>query len=370
MNIWIQRALALSKALPPQRLHSRVLLLAQGRGVIGRGLWHVALSGGADSVCLLLLLWAHFPAARSRLRVLHFNHRLRGRESAADARFCASLAKGLGLVFKGGTWVTAKKDASEAEARRARMEFFLQCLGNGGCLFLGHQRDDIAESLFMRLARGSGVSGLAAPRPVQRIGKAVVHLRPLLDISKAEIRSQLSKADIPWREDSSNAGDRHLRNRMRQEVLPAWSKASGGRDALAGAALSREYLEENEEALEAWFRELKPLKRARRLELKPLTGRPRALWRLALHRWLLSTPYRGDLSRQGFDLLLDGLMRGTFRRQSLGKEAFALLEDGFLVYRGGRLRSRGLATGVAQQRLLGRGGKDRPKYSPTSLSVH
>jgi len=332
---WKKAAERLGEAVPEGRLHPAVLAWAQGRGAAVRGPWSVAFSGGADSVALLLLLWARWPERRESLRVLHFNHRLRGRESLADARFCAGVARGLGLDFSSGAWAEAAPDASEGKARAARMIYFDTELAASGsrALWLGHQLDDVAESLLMRLARGSGLSGLAAPRPVQCMPRGRVHLRPLLGLRKRELCAALQAAGIPWREDSSNAGRAYLRNRMRHDVIPAWAEASGGRDALAGAGLARELLEEDEHALEAWLRELAPLERPGRLRLELLAGKPRALVRRALHRWLLSTTYRGDLSRQGFELLLKAVEAGLPTRQSLGSEAFAVIQKGLLLYR-------------------------------------
>jgi len=332
---WKKAAERLGGAVPVGRLHPAVRAWAEGRGVAVKGPWSVAFSGGADSVALLLLLWAHWPEHRDSLRVLHFNHRLRGRESLADARFCAGVARGLGLACAAGAWAAAEPDASEARARAARMEFFDTELAASGsrALWLGHQLDDVAESLLMRLARGSGLSGLAAPRPVQRMPGGRVHLRPLLGLRKRELCEALAAAGMPWREDSSNRGRAYLRNRMRHDVVPAWSEASGGRDALAGAGLARELLEEDEQALEAWLGELAPLERAGRLRLEPLAGKPRAIVRRALHRWLLSTTYRGDLSRQGFELLLRAVEAGLPTRQSLGNEGFAVIQGKLLLYR-------------------------------------
>ena len=90
-------------------------------------------------------------------------------------------------------------------------------------LWLGHQQDDIAETLLMRLARGSGTGGLAAPRPAQELSDGRLHLRPMLSLKKAEITTALKQAGAVWREDASNASGDHFRNRIRARVLPAWT---------------------------------------------------------------------------------------------------------------------------------------------------
>ena len=332
---WPARAVALAATLPRERLHPAVLAWSAGRRTAARGPWAVALSGGADSIALLLLLWAHWPERRTRIVALHFNHRLRGAASDGDAEFCRQVCRALRVRLRVGRWRGARAGASEAEARTARLAFFDRTMPavNASALWLGHQQDDVAETIFMRLARGSGTAGLAAPRPVQPVPGGGVRLRPLLTVKKAEIYAALRAARIPWREDASNAGGDYFRNRIRRAVLPAWQRAAHGRDALDGAALARELLEEDDGALEAWLDELCPLRRGAVLDLAVLAGRPCALWRRALHRWLAATPYRGDLSRQGFAALLAAAMRGRRTRHSLGREGFAVIRDGRLHYK-------------------------------------
>ncbi len=262
---------------------------------------------------------------------LHFNHRLRGRAADADAKFCQKICRALGVRIRVGVWRAAPKKTSEAEARAARHAFFSREMQKlkARQLWLAHQQDDIAETMLMRLARGSGTGGLAAPRPVQAMPDRRLHLRPLLTVSKREILTVLRRTGVVWREDATNAGDDFFRNRVRRVVLPAWVKASG-RDALAGAALARERLEEDDVALELWLDRLAALKQGE-LDLERLAGAPRAVWRRALHRWLLAVGPDTDLSRQGFAQLLLGLETGRNTRFSLGAAAFAVIRDGRLT---------------------------------------
>ena len=312
--------------LPRERLHPAVLAAAEKYATRAR--WSVAFSGGADSLALLLLLWAGWPARRTRLQALHFNHRLRGRESQADAAFCRKICHALGVKFVSERWKTAPKEASEAEARIARHDFFAR---NARVLWLGHQQDDVAETMLMRLARGSGAGGLAAPRPVQFMPKRRVHLRPLLNLKKAELLTALKKVGVTWQEDSSNEGESFFRNRVRRRVLPTWILASQ-RDALAGAARSRELLEEDDAALAAWLAELDLFERSGAMRLAPLAQKPRALVRRALHQWLLNETRAGELSRQGFETLLDHVQRAKPTRQSLGSAGFAVIRGGELSF--------------------------------------
>jgi tRNA(Ile)-lysidine synthase len=332
---WPRIAEVLAVRIPRGVLHPAVVKWASGVGEEIRRPWAVALSGGADSLALLLLVWAHWPEHRESLVALHFDHRLRGRASTEDARFCERVCVALGVCFIGGVWAAARKGASEAEARAARFAFFQRTLTRRRIrtLWLGHQEDDIAETMLMRLARGSGSSGLSAPRPLQLMPAGRLHVRPLLTLNKVEIVSALREVGGCWREDASNETGDYYRNRIRREALPHWCAAAEDRDALAGAALSRELLEEDDAALEGWVDTIAPLSvDGRRLDVKVLHDKPRAVVRRALYRWLGAQADTGDLSRQGFATLLAAVENGRFTRFSLGRSGFAVIRKGVLVF--------------------------------------
>ncbi len=321
-----EAAAKLAAIFPRERLDAAVVAWAQASS--RRALWGIACSGGADSLALLLLVWAHWPERRGRLRVLHFNHRLRGADARTDAVFCRRVCAKLGVTFTSGTWSGSHRDASEAEARAARMKFFS---AHARVIWFGHQQDDIAESMLMRLARGSGAGGLAAPRPVQTVARGRVHLRPVLTLKKSEIAGALRAVGVGWREDASNSTDRFFRNRVRQSVLPVWNEAAQ-RDALAGAARSRLLLEEDDVALEAWLDELDVMGPGHTLRLTNLKGKPRALWRRGLHRWLLGERRAGDISRAAFQALLEAGESGRRTRHSLGRLGFAVTDGAVLRF--------------------------------------
>ncbi len=338
VDLWRARGRRLSGLLPKDCLHPAVRIWAEGRTAAARGRWAAAFSGGADSLALLLLLWAHWPERRDRLVALHFNHRLRGGAADADERFCRRVCRGLGIRLYAGRWKNRRPGASEEDAREARFAFFDRTMRRIGAraLWLGHQQDDVAETMLMRLARGSGTAGLAAPRPVQRMGGRI-RLRPLLTVRKKNVVARLRESRIPWREDRTNAGGAFFRNRIRHQVIPAWQKAAE-RDVVAGVALARERLEEDDSALDAWVEELRPWRRGGVLNLGALRNRPRALFRRALHRWLLAQPLAGDISRQGFESLLAAAIAGKGTRRSLGRNGFAVIRNGALRFE--RLRHR------------------------------
>jgi tRNA(Ile)-lysidine synthase len=323
---WAVKKGVVGESLPRHRFHPAVLRWTEESRLGGP--WCVAFSGGADSLALLLAVKAHWPE-RSWV-ALHFNHRLRGQSSDEDASFCREVCRALGMKYVIGRWRNPPKRASESDSRGARHAFFAKEMKRlrGRVLWLAQQQDDIAETLLMRLARGSGTGGLAAPRPVQRFADGRVYLRPLLTFRKTDLVAALREAGCAWREDETNGHPAFFRNRVRKTVLPAWSRAAG-RDILAGAALARELMEEDDEALERWVDQLGALRRGV-LDLGALQGMPRAVLRRAVYRWMLAVKPETDLSRRGFELLLLTAGQGRATRFSLGTADFAVIRDGKL----------------------------------------
>jgi tRNA(Ile)-lysidine synthase len=174
----------------------------------------VAVSGGADSVCLLEVLRELAPG---QLTVLHLDHQLRGEESRADAGFVAALAERFGLPIASRCAELGSGNLEE-EARLARLEFFREIMLTGlvDRVATGHTRSDQAETVLFRLLRGAADSGLAGIRPVTTDGL----IRPLLEVERREVEAFLRERGIAWREDSTNADPRFARNRIRHELLP------------------------------------------------------------------------------------------------------------------------------------------------------
>jgi tRNA(Ile)-lysidine synthase len=179
----------------------------------------VAVSGGADSVCLLHALLELAPKWNLHLSVLHLDHQLRGEESRQDAEFVRELAARLGLPFLiREADVAASPDNLEQAARLARLAFFSEMLAAGvvARVALGHTRSDQAETVLFRFLRGSGTAGLAGIRPVTSPGI----VRPLIEMERSEVVQFLRERGIAWREDSSNATLQFARNRIRHQLMP------------------------------------------------------------------------------------------------------------------------------------------------------
>jgi tRNA(Ile)-lysidine synthase len=171
----------------------------------------VAVSGGADSVCLLHVLRELAPA--SLAGIAHFNHKWRAEASDEDEAFAAELAAQSNLpFFRAEAAAVPLPGNLEQNARRARLKFFSSL---DATVALGHTRDDQAETVLFRFLRGSGLAGLAGIKPV-----ADGIIRPLLDITRSEIEHFLRSRQIPWRNDATNLDPRFARNRIRRDLLP------------------------------------------------------------------------------------------------------------------------------------------------------
>ncbi len=219
-------------------LAERVLNHIRRQDLLGAGnRAGVAVSGGADSVALLRLLLELRGELGIVVSVVHFNHKLRGAESDTDQEFVAKLARDFDLDCRAESGDAAAHAADqrlsvEAAARNLRYGFFRRLLGESpeaavklDVVATAHTLDDQAETVLMRLARGSGFRGLAAiyPRiPVEDAGERVSGeiVRPLLGIRRRELETYLKDLGQSWREDSSNADLKFTRNRVRQQILP------------------------------------------------------------------------------------------------------------------------------------------------------
>ncbi|MGC0771653.1 MAG: tRNA lysidine(34) synthetase TilS [Candidatus Acidiferrum sp.] len=213
-------------------------------------------SGGADSVALLLLLLELRDELGIVLSVVHLNHKLRGAASNADEKFVAKLAaKHELMLYSESVDVSAKARREKANledaARRARYEFIARLVAEGKVarVAVAHTADDQAETVLAHILRGTGLAGLGGIHPCT---ESVV--RPLLGVRRAELRSYLRAKNQKWREDVTNLDTTRMRARIRKKLLPLLEKEfqSGVVEHLASLA---EFAREDEEFLEWLARE-------------------------------------------------------------------------------------------------------------------
>ena len=183
-----------------------------------------AVSGGADSVCLLAALYRLREKLGFALNAAHYNHNLRGEESHRDEAFVRELVNdrfpGVELFVGGGDVAAEAKlrgAGLEETARALRYAFLEETAAVVGCdrIAAAHTADDNAETVLLHLARGTGLQGLTGIAPMR--GKLI---RPLLTTTRAEVEAFLKENHLPHVEDSTNSDDRYARNRVRHQVMP------------------------------------------------------------------------------------------------------------------------------------------------------
>lgn len=187
----------------------------------------VAVSGGADSTALLDALVRMRDRKEPEIRIVaaHLNHLLRAEESDGDEKFVRDLAERLGVELCVERMDVAALRAGrnlEATARELRYDMLLRCAESSGAdlVMTAHTRDDQAETVLMRLIRGTGIHGLRGIHAVRPLGPRVSLVRPMLDISRAEVIDHCSRRELGWRTDSSNFSIDLTRNRVRHELMP------------------------------------------------------------------------------------------------------------------------------------------------------
>jgi tRNA(Ile)-lysidine synthase len=198
----------------------------------------LAVSGGPDSIALMWLAarWRRSLARGPRLFAVTVDHGLRA-ASSAEAGDVKHLARSLAVPHRTMRWTGAKpKTGLPAAARAARYHLLAKAARECGAthIFTAHTRDDQAETLLMRLMRGSGIAGLAAmARQSERNG--VLLARPLLDVAKSQLVATLNKAGIGFADDPTNRDPNFTRPRIRA-VMPALAAEGGDARNLARLA--------------------------------------------------------------------------------------------------------------------------------------
>lgn len=187
--------------------------------------WLIGVSGGLDSMALMHMLKEQ---GFRDVVVCHLDHGLRGKESAADARFVKRATEKAGFAFESAkidlrTEMAEGSESLETAGRNARHRFFGTCAKKHRCkrLFLAHHLDEQAETVLWNLMRGShGCRGMLEVSAMVMGGMPMEIHRPLLGVRKSELRTWMEARKLSWREDASNRSNEVVRNRIRNQALP------------------------------------------------------------------------------------------------------------------------------------------------------
>ena len=182
----------------------------------------LGISGGPDSVCLLHLFYKYNSRLKLKILAAHFNHGLR-KEADSDEEFVRCLCTSYKVKF-----VSAKKDVNnffrgdslEQTARRLRFDFFLQCSRYYKIrkIAIAHTRDDVIETLLMRIIRGTALRGMRAIMP-KNMYKGMYIIRPLIEVDKGEVLKWLKDNNYSYVIDKTNFEDKFLRNKIRHKLI-------------------------------------------------------------------------------------------------------------------------------------------------------
>lgn len=187
--------------------------------------FYIAVSGGIDSMVLVHLC----VQLKLNFEVVHCNFMLRGAESDAETQFIESFCRSNGIpihtkYFDTNTIATNTKESIQITARNLRYQWFQEIISIGfDYVLTAHHLDDSLETVLINFSRGTGLEGLTGI-PAQN-GNVI---RPLLPFSREEIEHFAKKNQIQWREDSSNASDKYLRNKIRHSIIPLFKELNAG----------------------------------------------------------------------------------------------------------------------------------------------
>lgn len=211
------------------RVRGALLLPREAAGLEKDAPVLLGLSGGADSRLLLHLLSETCEQTGAVLHVAHLHHGIRGAEADRDEAFCRSLAERYGAIYHTRrvdvpALAKARGESQETAARELRYEFFADIMREHriSLLLTAHHADDNAETVILRLCRGSGLAGLcgiAPVRPFERVAGTVI-VRPLLHCSRADILLSCEQLSLDYVTDSTNADLTYARNLLRAKAMP------------------------------------------------------------------------------------------------------------------------------------------------------
>ncbi len=257
----------------------------------------VGLSGGSDSVALLLLM----QQMSLPVSAVHLHHGLRGREADADSAWCVAFCRERGIPINTERLdVPAHKrnrESMEMAARRLRMGYWTRVLANrsGAALALGHHIDDAIENVLIRCIRGSNISGLTGLRAAATVAGIRI-IRPLLSLQRNDVLAFLAAAEIDdFCRDRSNRDLRILRNRLRHDVVP---RLLSGPSARRGMTKTLRYIERDARLLERLAEAHARTYRNEPLTVNALANIDRALWPRFFRYWLAD--------QTGYDVIMGG----------------------------------------------------------------
>lgn len=190
----------------------------------------VAFSGGPDSLALLYVLLELRDKYELSIHVAHLNHMLRGEESERDEHRAEEVCKKLGLPYtiarENVDSLRKKGESLEESARRVRYQFLTTTAQKVKApkVAVGHTRDDLVETVLMRIIRGTGEEGLAGIPGTRELAPDIKIIRPLLEVNRKEIEEYLRRKDIEPTKDSSNLNTDVFRNRVRHQLIPYLQK--------------------------------------------------------------------------------------------------------------------------------------------------
>jgi tRNA(Ile)-lysidine synthase len=191
----------------------------------------LGVSGGVDSMVLFQIMTKILESNKTfKLIVAHIDHMLRNNESNSDREFVVNACRKKGIpCFTEQININAiaesEKISTEMAARKARYDFFEKCCreNNLNCIMTAHNADDQAETVLLRLIRGTTLTGISGISPKSNY-KEFRLIRPMLDCSREEIVQYAMDNQIIWRNDASNASDAYLRNKIRHHITPFITK--------------------------------------------------------------------------------------------------------------------------------------------------
>jgi tRNA(Ile)-lysidine synthase len=300
-----------------------------------------AVSGGPDSVCMLHILVALSGEMGFEVKVAHLDHQFRGEESRRDAEFVAQLADRFGLPCfcheeNVPRFLMSNAMSAQDAARVLRYQFLVKTSKLEYCqrIATGHNADDQAETVLMRVLRGAGPDGLAGIPP-KREG---IIIRPLLACWRSEIEEYLAEHDLPYRTDESNTDPKYLRNEIRRDLLPELRRYNPqiAKSLVNLAAIMADVSAHFDRATDLALPEV--LKTARVgqfvLDLETLAGYDEALKRSVFRRVFQSLrPDLPPLASQHVEKLLSMLRKGEVGASTeLPDRARARIEHGCVVF--------------------------------------